>query len=66
MNGFHLQSEHMVETALFNVQRAITPKAGKPELQSMYSACEKISEGISYAVDTNDGGIDRHSMFRTV
>ena len=33
--GFNLQSEHeyLVEMAMFNVQRAITPKVGKSELQ---------------------------------
>ena len=57
---FYLQSGHkyIVEMAMFNVQRAITPKVGKPELQFMCSACrllvlyicvkfgENISEGI--------------------
>ena len=28
----------MVEMAMFNVQRAITPKVGKPELPFMFSA----------------------------
>ena len=38
---FTLQSRHkyMVEMAMFNVQRAITPKRGKPELWFMCSAC---------------------------
>ena len=38
---FTLQSRHkyMVEMAMFNVQRAITPKVGKPELLFMNSAC---------------------------
>ena len=38
---FNLQCVHkyMVETTLFTVQRTITPKRGKPELQFMYSAC---------------------------
>ena len=48
----------MVEMAMFNVQRALTPKVGKPELQFMCSACcliviyicvkfgENISDGI--------------------
>ena len=37
----NLQSGHkyMVEMAMFNVQRTITPKVGKPELQFMCSAC---------------------------
>ena len=38
---FNLQSRHeyIVEMAMFNVQRAITPKVGKPELGFMCSAC---------------------------
>ena len=41
---FNLQSRHkyMVEMAMFNVQRAITPKGGKPELWFMSSACRLI------------------------
>ena len=37
---FNLQSghEYMVEMAMFNVQRAIIPKVGKPELGFMCSA----------------------------
>ena len=37
---FNLQSghEYIVEMAMFNVQRAITPKIGKPELRFMWSA----------------------------
>ena len=37
---FNLQSghEYMVEMAMFNVQRIITPKVGKPVLQFMCSA----------------------------
>ena len=37
---FSLQSrqENMVEMAMFNVQRAVTPKVGKPELGFMFSA----------------------------
>ena len=40
----NLQSRHkfMVEMAKFNVQRAITPKVGKPELLFMCSACHLI------------------------
>ena len=36
---FNLQSgqEYMVEMTMFNVQRAITPKVGKPELRFMCS-----------------------------
>ena len=29
----------MVEMAIFNIQRAITPKVGKQELRAMFSAC---------------------------
>ena len=38
---FNLQSRHeyMVEMAMFNFRRAITPKVGKPELWFMCSAC---------------------------
>ena len=57
---FNLQSghEYMVEMTMFNVQRAITPKVGKPELWFICSACclivpyicvksrENISDGI--------------------
>ena len=47
--------ESLVEMAIFNVQRAITPKVGKPELRVMSSArrlivlyiCEKFRENIS-------------------
>ena len=69
----------MVEMAMFNVQRAITPKVGKPELWFMFSACrllllyicvklaENVSDGISYGVDMNDrsadGRTDIHSKF---
>ena len=70
---FNLQSghEYMVELALLNVQRAITPKVGKPKLRFMCSACrltvlyicgkfaENISDGIKiYDADTNDGSTD--------
>ena len=45
----------MVEMAMFNVQRAITPKVAKPELQFMCSVrylivlyiCVKFGENIS-------------------
>ena len=37
--NLHSGYEYIVETAMFNVQRTITPKVGKPELQSMSSAC---------------------------
>ena len=57
---FNLQSGHkyIVEMAMFNVRRAITPKAGKPELGFTCSVCclkvlyicvkfgENISDGI--------------------
>ena len=69
---YNLQSEnkYMVEMALFNVQRALTPKAGKTELWFMCSAChlielyicvkfhENITDGISYGADKNDGSTD--------
>ena len=55
-NGFQLRSghEYMVEKAMFNVQRAITPKVGKLELWFMCSAsyimvfyiCVKFCENI--------------------
>ena len=40
----------MVEMAMFNIQRAITPKAGKPELRFMSHVlyiCVKFRENIS-------------------
>ena len=48
----------MVEMATFNVQRAITPKVGKPELWFMCSAnclmvlyiCVKFGENISESI----------------
>ena len=44
---FNLQSRHesghMVEMAMFNVQRAITLKVGKPELQFINSACPLLA-----------------------
>ena len=53
---FNLQSRHkyMVKMAMFNVQRTITPKVGKPELRFMCSAscllvfyiCVKYRENI--------------------
>ena len=55
-NGFMLQSRHeyVVEMAIFNVQRAITPKVCNPELQFLRSArllmvlniCVKFHENI--------------------
>ena len=70
---FNLQCEHedMVEMAMFNVQRAITLKIGKPELWFICSALhlivlyiwvkfqKNISDSISYGADTNDGSTDR-------
>ena len=56
----------MIEMAMFNVQRAITPKVGKSVLCFMCCAHhlivlyiyvkfgENISGGISYGADTND------------
>ena len=67
----------MVEMAMFNVQRAITPKVGKPELQFMCSAhClimlfiyvkfpDTISDGISYGAAKNDGSTDGGTDVRT-
>ena len=58
--------------AMFNVQRAVTPKIGKSELRIMCSAChlvilyicvkfcENTSDGISYGVDKNDGSALGH------
>ena len=53
---FNLQSEHeyMVEMAMFNIQRAVTLKVGKPELRFMCFArchmmlyiCVKFCENI--------------------
>ena len=73
---FNLQSRHqyMVEMTMFNVQNAVTPKVGKPELPFMCSAdhlivlciCvkfgENISGSISYAADMNDGSADRRAL----
>ena len=50
--------EYRVEMAMFNVQRAITPKVGKPELWFMCSAYRlmvlyiavKFGENISYGI----------------
>ena len=72
---FNLQSRHeyMIEIAMSNVQRAITPKAGKPELWFMCSACclivlyscvkfhENISGGIRVTEQTGmmEGLADR-------
>ena len=62
---FRLQcsDKYMVEVAIFNVQRAITPKLGKPQLRFMHSAyclmvlyicvkfCENITNSISYGAN---------------
>ena len=52
---FNLQSRHkfMVEMAMFNVQRAITTKVGKPELQFMCSAHHLIALYICVMFDEN-------------
>ena len=54
---FNLQSghEYVVEMAMFNVQRALTPKVSKPDLRFMHFAlclivlynCVKFPENIS-------------------
>ena len=61
---FNLQSRHkyMVEMAMFNVQRAITPNVGKLELLFMCSAhhlivlyiCVKFGENISDGIRVMD------------
>ena len=60
----------MVEMAMFNVKRAITPKVGKPELQFMSSArslivlhicvksCKYLQWYQRYGADRNDGSAD--------
>ena len=79
---FNLQSRHeyMVEMAMFIVQRTITPKAGKPELPFMCSACcltvlyicvkfcENISDCIKVMEWTRmmDALMDGHSKFQTI
>ena len=79
---FNLQSGHkyMVEMAMFNVQRAITPKVGKPELRFMCYACrlivlyicvkfgENISDGIGVIERTRmmEALMDGRSKFQTV
>ena len=56
----------MVEMAMFNIQRAITPKVDKLEIRFMSHVLyicvkfrENISDGISHGADTNDGSADR-------
>ena len=39
ISGTMLNCEYMVEMAMFNVQMAITPKVGKPELRFILFAC---------------------------
>ena len=67
----------MVEMAIFNVQRKITPKVGKPELLFMCSAyrlivlyiCVKFGENISNGfrdieqTQMMEALMDRHSKF---
>ena len=68
----------MVEMAMFNVQRAITPKLVKPGLRFISSAsrfivlhiCVKFRENISgryqgYGADMNDGSADGRTKERT-
>ena len=60
---FNLQSghEYMVEMAMFNVQRAITPKVGKPALWFMCSTYRlmvlyisvKFRENVTNGGDTS-------------
>ena len=80
---FNLQyePEHMVEIAMFNVQRAITPRVGKPELRFMCSAhclivlyiCVNFGENVPRFMERTrtmgaltDGRADGHSKFQTV
>ena len=67
----------MVEMSMFNVQRAIIPKVGKPELWFMCSAChltvlyicvkfpENISDGIRVMAQTRmmEVLMEGHSKF---
>ena len=60
----------MAEMAMFNVQRVVTSKVGRPELRFICSArrliylyicvkfSENVSDGINYGEDTNDGSAD--------
>ena len=52
---FNLQSrqEYMVEMAIFIVQRVITPKKGKPELQFMCSVHHFMVPYISVTFSKN-------------
>ena len=70
----------ITEMAMFKVQRAITPKVGKPELRFMSFACcllvlyicvkfcESISDGFRVMERTRmmEALTDGHSEFRTV
>ena len=38
--------EYVVEMVIFNVQRAITPKVGNPQLRFLRSACHLIMLNI--------------------
>ena len=71
---------YTVEMAMFNVQRVITPKVGKPELRFMCYAHRlmvlyigvKYHENISNAIRVTEWTqnceevMDRHSKFRMV
>ena len=71
---------YTIEMAMFNVQRAITPKVGKPVLRFMYSArrpialyiCVKFRENISHGFRVTErtrmmeARKDGHSKFWTV
>ena len=58
--------KYIPEMAMFNIQKAITPKVGKPELWFMHSAhcllvlyiagkfCEKVSNGIRVMEQTKN------------
>ena len=79
---FNLKSghEYITEMAMFKVQRAITPKVGKPELRFLCFACclivlyicvkfcESISDGFRVLEWTwiMEVLTDGHSKFRTV
>ena len=51
----NLQSRHeyMVEMVMFNVQKAINPKVGKPEIWFMCSACPLIVLYIGMKIPKN-------------
>ena len=69
----------MVEMAIFNVQRAITPKVGKPELWFMCSACclivlyiyvelckKSLMVSVMGRIQMMEALTDRHSKFLPV